>query len=33
MKKIFLMVFMMMTINTFAQKIQVAVLKYKGKVL
>ena len=30
MKKIFLMVFMMMTINTFAQKIQVAVLKYKG---
>lgn len=30
MKKIFVMVFVMFTINTFAQKTQVAVLKYKG---
>ena len=30
MKRIFLMVFMFLAINTFAQKTQVAVLKYKG---
>ena len=30
MKRIFILVFMLFVINTYAQKTQVAVLKYKG---